>query len=604
MTANKYAYRVTVSALCLSTSVILCRFLGFSPEYMMLRFEMGILPIVLVAHLYGAPYAGFCYLGADLLGALIMGQAINPLIALSKCLIGVLLGFFFHQKKLSFWRATLALSVIAVLCEFLVMLAIFHFYFGYPFLYAMWCRVLTAALNLPLRILCVWLLGKLLTSSRGRIFYEHFRDKEREKKRFLTYAHSFQTVTKPGLSRINALLARLDHPEQHLSCIHVAGTNGKGSVCAYLTAALTSDGKRVGTFTSPNLVSPTERICISGKEIDRIELGELLSSLAPTVADAERELGEKITQFEIWTAAAFLYFAREKCDYVVLEVGMGGAFDATNAITHNAAACFTRIDLDHTEYLGNTIADIAETKAGIMKSESKTGRVFTVPQEEAAQTVLARIAAEKNLALETAMPLPGAGRCGLYEIAMLGDTPVTLALGGIHQRENAALAVSVLRALGISENAIREGLSSAVHRGRLEILRQEPMLLYDGAHNENGVRALIASLDTVDLYPTVIFACMKDKKIEGALKMLATRTNRFIFTTVQNNERAESALALAERAAAIGITGETAETLETALSMLGEKESAVICGSLYLYADLPPVFLDRAKKAKIAAEKA
>lgn len=599
MTANKYAYRVTVSALCLSTSIILCRFLGFSPEYMMLRFEMGILPIVLVAHLYGAPYAGFCYLGADLLGALVMGQAINPLIALCKCLIGVLLGFFFHQKKLSLLRSTVALSFIAVVCEFFIMLGIFYFYFGFPFLYALWCRVLTAGLNLPVRILCVWLLGKLLVSPRGRIFYEHFKDKEREKKRFLTYAHSFQTVTKPGLSRISALLARLGNPESKLSCIHVAGTNGKGSVCAYLTAALTAEGKRVGTFTSPNLISPSERICISGKEIDRLELGELLTSLAPVVADAERELGEKITQFEIWTAAAFLYFAKMECDYVVLEVGMGGAFDATNAITHNAAACFTRIDLDHTEYLGDTVAEIAKTKAGIMKSESQTGRVFTVPQMPEVEAELARVAQEKGLALETATPLEAAGRCGIYELAVLGDIPVTLALGGIHQRENAALAASVLRALGVSENAIREGLTLARHRGRMEILREDPMLLYDGAHNENGVRALIATVDEIELRPTVIFACMKDKKIENALRLLASRAKRMIFTTVSGNERAESAADLQKRAAAIGITGETAETLPSALAMLDDGESAVICGSLYLYADLPAQLIRTESEEKV-----
>ena len=175
MATNKYAYRVTVSALCMACSVILCRFLGFSPEYMMVRFEIGILPIALAAHLYGPVYGGICYLGADIAGALIMGQAINPFISLCKCLIGILLGVFFYRHRLTFLRSSIAMTVIAIVCEFAIMTVIFVHNFGYPPITAVWMRILTAGLNLPLRIVLVYLLGKLMQSTRGRIFYEHFK---------------------------------------------------------------------------------------------------------------------------------------------------------------------------------------------------------------------------------------------------------------------------------------------------------------------------------------------------------------------------------------------------------------------------------------------
>ena len=412
---------------------------------------------------------------------------------------------------------------------------------------------------------------------------------------FLAYAHSFQAVTRPGLSRIGALCTALGNPERTLSCIHVAGTNGKGSVCAFLTASLMAAGKRVGTFTSPNLVRTSERIRVNGAEIPEEEMNAILTEMAPLCDQMKREIGERPTQFELWTAAAFVWFARCSCEIVVLETGMGGAFDATNIISHNVAAVFTRIDLDHTEYLGTTHEEIAATKAGIMKSTCETMTAFSVLQEPSCETVLAREAKAHGLTFTAVPPLPSVGREGFFECVMLGKTRVTLGIGGAYQRENAALAVAVLRKLGIDDSAIAKGLAAARHKGRMEVLRQKPLLLYDGAHNPNGVRALLAAFDKAapTLRPAVIFACMKDKEIAPSLTLLSSRASRFIFTTVQGNSRAEDAQTLRKRASRLGIEGASADTLTDALAMLAADEDALICGTLYLYADLDAALSER-----------
>ncbi len=414
-------------------------------------------------------------------------------------------------------------------------------------------------------------------------------NKEREESSFFQYAHSFQAVTKPGLSRVCKMLDLLGNPEKELSCIHVAGTNGKGSVCAFLDAILTRAGYRVGRYTSPNLLRVNERMTVNGICIDNSALTVLLTSVEAVCRQAEEALGERPTQFEVWTAAAFLYFAKEKCDYVILETGMGGEFDATNAISENVTAVLTRVDLDHTEYLGDTIPKITKTKCGIFKENCRLHRVFSAEQTSCALAVANECAAKLGLSLTVVSPLPSVGASSLSEICLYRGKKVVLGLNGPHQTENASLAVAVAEAMGVPYSCIAEGLSSAVHPARLEILRPSPLLLYDGAHNPNGAqsldRALTRYLQNERL--TFIVACMRDKDISETLSCFSRHASRFIFTTVLNNPRADMPDTLQARAKKIGIFGETAPDLQTALSMLREDEKALVCGSLYLYADLP-----------------
>lgn len=404
---------------------------------------------------------------------------------------------------------------------------------------------------------------------------------------FHQYANGFQAVPKLGLERIGDLLRRLGDPQKDLSCVHVAGTNGKGSVCMFLDAMLRADGRRVGRYLSPNLKKVNERISVDGEEIGDEDLSRILSAIEGASEETRKATGIAPTPFEIWTAAAFLYFKEKECDTVVLEVGMGGKFDATNVIEDCALAVITRLDLDHTAYLGNTLAEVAENKAGILKPRRPC---VVAAQEEEALAVIRRRAAELSCPLTVAVPPAPVGFSEIYETFRFqeGDE-VTLSLGGIHQLENAAVAVSAAEVLGVSPASIRRGLTSARHPARLEMLKGKVPTLFDGGHNPNGIAALTRALDRY--YPgreeTVIFACMADKDIAPSLGMLQNGNRRFVFTTVENNPRAMSAAALREKAASLGIEGEAAPTLREARALAeGYGRPILIAGSLYLYGDL------------------
>lgn len=402
---------------------------------------------------------------------------------------------------------------------------------------------------------------------------------------FVNYANSFQTVINLGLERISALLDMSGAPQDRCRCIHVGGTNGKGSVCAFLEAVLMSAGLRVGKYTSPNLIKVNERITVDGVPIPDVELNSLLERVGERCERVRELTGETPTQFEVWTAAAFEYFASANCDYVLLEVGMGGEFDATNVIKSNAAAVLTRVALDHCDYLGNTAPEIARTKCGIIKENSA---VITVKQDPGVNRVIETCAAEKHNRLVTAQAFASVGFEGIHEIFEYKGRRILCGLGGPHQLENAAIAIAAAETLGIDTDSICRGVEAARHPARLEQLA--PGLIFDGAHNPNGVEALVTALDRY--FPgeelTVIFACMKDKDIVPSLKMLNAPDRNFIFTQVKGNPRSMTPEELRSVAASAGINGKAAQNLTAAVRLAAERgKRTIICGSLYLYETAP-----------------
>ncbi len=406
-------------------------------------------------------------------------------------------------------------------------------------------------------------------------------------KDFQAYAHSFQVFPKLGLTRIRALLTRLGDPQKTGCYYHVAGTNGKGSVSVALAAMLTAGGRKTGLYTSPNLVRVNERIAVDGTPISDDDLAVLLGEVEAACAAVAKETKETPTPFEIWTAAAFLWFARQKCDAVVLEVGLGGEFDATNVIEHCETAVLTHIDYDHTAQLGTTLAAIAQAKCGIIKPGC---RVLTVPQHPEVMAEIRSACAKKGATLCVCEPPPPARHSGFYEVVDLPGLPeTTLPFCGMHQIENCALAVACATQAGLDGTTVRRGLAAARHPGRMELLRRDPPLLYDGGHNPNGISALVASLARYapGMRFTVIFAAMRDKEIAPSLAMLSEVSEGFIFTSVCKNPRAMTPEELTDRAKEAGICGAAAPSLSAALEAAGNRPT-LVCGSLYLYADLPP----------------
>lgn len=413
-------------------------------------------------------------------------------------------------------------------------------------------------------------------------------------KEALEYIHSVSWKgSRPGLSRIAELCEKMSHPEAGLRFVHVAGTNGKGSVCCMLSEVLRASGLRVGLFTSPFVREFNERIRVNGENIGDEELAsatEYVKQFADTMEDAP-------TEFELITAIAFAYFARRKCDIVVLEVGMGGRLDSTNVIETTVLSVITEISLDHTAVLGDTIAKIAAEKAGIIKPGVP---VVFAGTDESAFGVIAEKAAEKGSPLtrpayETVRVSETSIDGTVFEYA--GRTPYRISLAGTYQPRNAAAVIhcaDVLRTCGysIGEDALRAGLLAARWSARFEVLCRDPVVIYDGGHNPGGVTVAFES--AVRCFPkerfTVLTGVMADKEYEKIAGIAAPHIAK-AFTVTPAVPRALDAAAYAEVYRGYGVDAVDCENIEAGVRAALEDarrnhRPLILFGSLYMYADV------------------
>lgn len=416
--------------------------------------------------------------------------------------------------------------------------------------------------------------------------------------------HSLLTFgSRPGLDRMRELLRRMGNPQDKLRYIHVAGTNGKGSVCAVLSSVLAAAGYKTGLFVSPYITDFRERIQINNQMIDEKTLADAVASTFPLVEQLRGE-GIVITEFEYVNALQFYIHARAHCDLVVLETGMGGLLDCTNVIQPPLAAVITTIGLDHTAVLGDTIAAIAEQKCGIIKNGSAA---FTSRQCPEAMNVIEAAAKRLNVPLIKSEAL--AAEVEEMTIAgsrfSVGDLSCHLRLAGRHQIENALTALSVIlwlrgkKLISVSDADILTGLESARNPARLELLRQEPLVLLDGAHNPNGIAALKDAVNTFlpDTPVTCVMGMLADKDVDSALALLKGVCRR-VFTVSVANPRAMRADELAEKFRALGEDAAACDTardgVDRALTCAGEENGCVlICGSLYLAGEVRPYFIKK-----------
>lgn len=582
---HKRVFKVCLCAIMVAVSFVLCRYLGF-PQNGTWRIEAGFLPILVVAVMFGPIWGGIAYGLSDLIGAIIF-TGVNPFITLCKVLFGVIMGLLFYKKtRPGFWRIFFGFLLIAVLDDIVCMTPIFVFGFHQPFGAAITARGLGALANLPIRVL----LSVLLFRFCGKTM-EKYMDKN---KSFAGFANSPQHIPRLGLERISCLCRLLGDPQKDLRCIHVAGTNGKGSICVMLDSILREQGLCVGKYVSPNLLKVNERISVNGVDITDKDYTRLLKKIRRVADKVEKETGESLSQFEIWTALAFLHFKEKKCDIVVLETGLGGEFDATNVISSNVMSVFAHIDLDHMAYLGDTVEKIALTKSKIIKKDCETHTVVSAKQTPAVAAILEAGAKEMGCEFLMAEDPVLLGFEEIYEkISYKGLCDLKLSLGGIYQPLNASVAIECARVLGIPDDIIRRGMSHLVHHARFEVISKDPTVIYDGAHNPDGMRVFKKSVDRYfgGMERIIIFACMRDKDIAPSLSLLNDGLSRFCFTTVQGNSRAMTTKELCDTAKALGIEGTTHESLANALSeakqIAAEKHIPIfICGSLYFYQDL------------------
>lgn len=417
----------------------------------------------------------------------------------------------------------------------------------------------------------------------------------------IEYIHSFSWKgSRPGLSRIKELCRRLGSPEKGLSFIHVAGTNGKGSVSAELANILTHAGYKTGLFTSPFVLNFRERIRIGDEMIGEEALARIMTEIR-THADL---MEDKPTEFELITAAAFEYFRLSECDLVVLETGLGGRLDSTNIIDSPLLSIITGIALDHTAVLGSSVEAIATEKSGIIKPGSPV--LFGSVPPCAARIIQDRAKECSSRCVETDFSRITNRSLSLDKSSFTfksadGDHDASgdysLSLLGKYQIDNAATvltAVEELRRAGVSidDKAVYDGLASTVWHARFEVLSRDPLVIYDGAHNPNGLSAAAESLEALmpGVRPVFLIGVMEDKEHLEMARILSGVAS-YAHTVKPDNPRAMNPENLSDELAVYGVPSVSHVGLKdgvaSALSQAREEHlPLVILGSLYMYADV------------------
>lgn len=395
----------------------------------------------------------------------------------------------------------------------------------------------------------------------------------------------------PGLNNICELCSRLENPQRDLKFVHIAGTNGKGSVSTYITTVLQCAGYRVGRYISPVIFQYREGIQVGGKCISVRALCGGVERIRKICDEMTAEGLPHPTPFEMETVLGFLYFKEKKCDIVVLETGMGGLLDATNIIENTVAAVFTSISMDHMKFLGNTLAEIAEQKAGILKPGCVA--VSTLQKDEAMKVI-------ERKAKTVGCPLLVSDTQRLADVKYglekqrfdyAGHKRLEISLAGQFQIENAALAVDVLGALTdkgyeISEKQLRQGLKEASWPGRFTVIGKKPYFVVDGAHNEDAARRLAESVHFyfTDRRIIYIMGMLRDKEYEKVVELTHFQADQIITVTPPDNPRALSALELAKAVAKVHKNVTAASSLEEAVEMsmlLADREDVILAfGSL------------------------
>ena len=400
---------------------------------------------------------------------------------------------------------------------------------------------------------------------------------------------------KLGLSRTKELLELLGNPQKELKFVHVAGTNGKGSVCAMLSSVFINAGYRTGLYISPYIKRFNERIQLNAEPIRDAELAEITTYIS-TFAESMKD---KPTEFELVTAIGMEYFKRKKCDIVILETGLGGTLDSTNIIDTPEAAVITAIDYDHIRELGGTIEQIASAKAGIIKPHSD---VVFYGNNKTAQEVIKHRCTEQNASLTvtdfTSIHVRTSGIEGArfdYTVNGTTYTDLALPLPGVYQVYNAALVLTTLgilsRKFHISQQAIYDGFAAVKWPGRFELLRKNPILIADGGHNPHGIKGTVESI--AHHFPgkkvIIIMGIMADKDTNPMLEILLPFVKQ-AYTVRPDNPRAMNPQLLAEKIRSRGVPAEACESVEDGVkaAFTHASKDDIICavGSFYMYGDI------------------
>lgn len=404
------------------------------------------------------------------------------------------------------------------------------------------------------------------------------------------YIHSLlQFGIKPGLERISMLLEMLDNPQNKIKAIHIAGTNGKGSTSTMVSNMLIQEGYKTGLFTSPYVIDFCERIQINGENVSKSLFSECVTTVREKIEQLNNN-GIVITEFEAITVTAFLCFLRSGCEYVVLEVGLGGRFDATNVIKNPLAVIITSISLDHTQILGDTIGKIAFEKCGIIKDGTTV--ITSHNQKREALSVICDTCktSKSELIITTPKGIEILDDSISGTVFTYNKCVYKTRLTGAHQLENIVNAIECARALGLSENAVACGIEATKMLARMEVIGENPIIIRDGGHNEgcaSALRDFLIKYNVKDIH--MLIGLMADKDVEGYVSKIAPLC-KSVITVTPSNSRALDCDALeeivkkyCENTMAIS---NPQKAYKHIISSTNEAEAILICGSFYLMSDI------------------
>lgn len=597
----KSTKRLTVAAMLAAISIVvgmICKnYLNFDGGLFRITFEN--LPIIAAGIILGPAAGGAVGLCADVVSYCLSTQsfAISPIVTLGAVAVGVCSGVMarYVVRRQGVWQVILAGGVAHIVGSMIIKTVGLFSYYGWAVLVRIPLYIVIATVEIAL--LCAVLKNPAIKKLRAEMSGDSCPCKKNETMSYdeaLEYIHSVSWKgSRPGLERTRELLGKMGDPHKKLKFIHVAGTNGKGSFCAMTESVLRHAGYKVGLYTSPYVLRFNERMKVDGEDIPDARLAEITRYVKP-FAESMRDLP---TEFELITAIALEYFAREECDVVVLECGMGGRLDSTNIIDTPILSVITGIALDHTEFLGDTVEKIAEEKAGIIKDGVP---VLLCSDKCEAMSVISRVASERGAVLNVvnrssleikSMTLDGT----LFDFGNYTDIRLSL-LGGYqpHNACNVLTALEILRGQGmiIPDEAVYGGLSSTVWHARFELLCERPTVISDGGHNPEGIDAAVDSIKTYFPDKKVIFVTgvMADKDFAYMARKMS-EVAAHAFCVRPDNPRALSAEEYCRVFESLGVcaqpSGSVDDAVAAACAKAQDEDIPVIClGSLYMYGEV------------------
>lgn len=537
--------KLILSAMFLSILLVLSRFLSIKTSFLVISFSF--IPIMLCSIYLGPKYSLVVAALGDLIGALIFPfGAYFPGFTITAGLMGFIYGIFLYKNpnkkiknKTFIFKLVLSSLIVLIGVKVIMESAFLNIMYGKAYIAVVLTRITTQVIALPIQVVTIYLLEKALRPFAQKYIYEE------ETMNIDEYLNTFSKFTKdPNLDAMKYLMEKFDNPHKKLKIVHVAGTNGKGSICEMLASILENTEYKVGKFISPHLIRFNDGIYINNKEITDEEVEEILIPLSKEITNYNKTHKVPVKWFEAITSLSLIYFAKNNCDIAILETGLGGTTDCTN-IVESEVSIIANIGYDHVDILGDTIEKITTHKAGIIKNNSNA--IF-VKQEDCVNSIIENTCKEKNATLH----LLSAEEIQNYSYNLDFQKfdykeykNVEINLKGKAQISNAIEVLECINILKnkdykISKEAIYNGLKTVVHKARLETLSKDPVIIFDGGHNENAINNLRQNVEQyfAGNKKVYIISLLKTKDYKTIIKNICKEKDSiFIFTSGNDKKR-------------------------------------------------------------------